>query len=150
MESVIYVSDELRTGSLSFNHQLISSKENHGLRFSRVVSNFFRGQIWSYHKGEEHTGQQCTEEFITNGELPLRAVLCATAYRKFEGLYNFTLLTITMDDELSALKSMFSINGVSYQNGLDVAQAFLRAIGHKSESDEPALINNKNPDDKQS
>ena len=150
MESVIYVSDELRTGSLSFNHQLISSKENHALRFSRVASNFFRGQIWSYHKGEEHTGQQCTEEFITNGELPLRAVLCATAYRKFEGLYNFTLLTITMDNELSALKSMYSIDGVSYENGLDVAQAFLRAIGHKSDIEEPAPLTNKNPDDKDS
>jgi len=140
MESVIYVSDNVRTGSLSFNHQLINSKENHALRFSRVASNFFRGQIWSYHKGEEHTGQQCTEEFITNGDLPLRAVLCATAYRKFEGLYNFTLLTITMNGELTALKSLYNIDGVSYENGLKIAQGFLQAVGHKTDADEPALI----------
>lgn len=134
MESVIFISEDLQTGNLSFNHQLIRSKEKNSLRFSRLISKFFTGQIWSYHKAEENTAQQCSEEFITNGVLPMRAVLCASAYRKFAGLYNFTLLTMSTDQDLLALKSEYNINGVSYENGLRVAKLFLQSMNKKNAS----------------
>jgi hypothetical protein len=37
------------------------------------------------------------EEFVKNKTLPLRAVLCVRAYRKFAGLYDFALLAASTD-----------------------------------------------------
>lgn len=128
MESIVYISSDLQTGSLSFEYQLIRNKGKNALRFSRLVSDYFSGQIWSGHKHEEHTGQQCIEDFVANTALSMRVVLCASAYRKFAGLYNFTLLSVSTDEDLMSLKSLYNINGVSYENGLAVARLLLESI----------------------
>lgn len=145
MESAIYISGELQTGSLSFEHKFMRSKAKNPLRFSRLVSNSFAGQIWSSHKGEELTGQECTEEFIANQSLSMRAVLCVTAYRKFSGLYNFSLLTVSTDENLMSLKSHYNIQGVSYENGLTIARLFLESIV-KRQPDEQAEVDASEPE----
>ena len=80
------------------------------------------------HRSEEVTAQQCTEEFVANDHLPMRAVLCASAYRKFAGLYNFTLLTITTDDPLMSVKSLYELRGISYDNGMAITRQLLNAV----------------------
>ena len=42
---------------------------------------------------------------------------CVRAYRKFEGLYNFTLLTASTNAAESSLQSRLDVSGVSYENG---------------------------------
>lgn len=143
MESVIFVSSNLQTGRVSFDHQFIRSKEKNALRFSRLVSDSFSHQIWSSHRSEEVTAQQCTEEFVANDSLSMRAVLCASAYRKFAGLYNFTLLTITTDENLMSLKSLYEFRGISYDNGLAVTRLFLDSIAKQPPAPEASTELNK-------
>ena len=140
MESVVFISGNLQTGRVSFDHQLIRSKKDNALRFSRLVSDSFSHQIWSSHRSEEVTAQQCTEEFVANDQLPMRAVLCASAYRKFAGLYNFTLLTITTDDALMSVKSLYELRGISYDNGMALTRKLLNAVTRQADS-----VNAENP-----
>ena len=70
----------------------------------------------------------CTEKFVKTASLPLRAVTCVRAYRKFAGLYNFTLLTASTDDARATLQSRLDVSGVSYENGLRTTRAFLEAL----------------------
>jgi serine protease Do len=51
------------------------------------------------------------------------------AYRKFEGLYNFTLLTASTDASQASLQSRLDVSGVSYENGMRVTRAYLGAFG---------------------
>jgi hypothetical protein len=51
------------------------------------------------------------------------------AYRKFAGLYNFTLLTASTDDAQASLQSRLDLAGVSYENGMRATRAFLSALG---------------------
>lgn len=134
MESVVFISGNLQTGRVSFDHQFIRSKKDNALRFSRLLSESFSHQIWSSHRSEEVTAQQCTEEFVANDHLPMRAVLCASAYRKFTGLYNFTLLTITTDDPLMSVKSLYEFRGISYDNGLAITHRLLNAVARQSDT----------------
>ncbi len=134
MESVVFISGNLQTGRVSFDHQFIRSKKDNALRFSRLLSESFSHQIWSSHRSEEVTAQQCTEEFVANDHLPMRAVLCASAYRKFTGLYNFTLLTITTDDPLMSVKSLYEFRGISYDNGLAITRRLLNAVARQSDT----------------
>jgi len=59
----------------------------------------------------------------------MRAVLCVRAYREFEGLYNFALLTASTDQSKSGLQSRLDAKGVSYDNGLRIAKQFLDGLG---------------------
>ena len=64
----------------------------------------------------------------------MRAVLCASAYRKFAGLYNFTLLTITTDDALMSVKSLYELRGISYDNGIAITRQLLNALTRQADS----------------
>lgn len=131
MESAIYVSHELNTGYMSIRHEFTKSSKLGALRFSEATARAFKNEKFGGHKDRRLTGPVCTETFLTNGKLPMRAVLCVRAYRKFAGLYDFSLLTATTDEPLMNLQSRMDIRGVSYENGLRVSRSFLESIGRE-------------------
>jgi hypothetical protein len=51
------------------------------------------------------------------------------AYRKFPGLYNFTVLTASTDDARASLQSRIDVAGVSFENGMRATRAFLESLG---------------------
>lgn len=127
-ESEIFVSSELQTGHITMRHNLLHNKKLNALQFSRLASNYFAGQVYSSAKNESITPASCTESFINTNNISLRAMVCAEAYHKFEGLYDFTLITASTDDSDKNLQSMINILGVSYANGVRLVNAFLSAL----------------------
>jgi S1-C subfamily serine protease len=129
MESAIYVSDSQQTGHISMTHQYLRSTTLHPLRFSAMASRVFQVDRLGGARDTRLTKPSCTEMFVQSNSLPLRAVTCVRAYRKFAGLYNFTLLTASTDAAQSNLQSRLDLSGVSYDNGMRVTRAFLSALG---------------------
>ncbi|MDQ1831127.1 S1 family peptidase [Massilia scottii] len=133
MESAIFVSDSQQTGHVSMTHQYVRSAILDPARFAVLASTLFKTDNLGSTKDTRMTGPMCTEKFVKTKSLPLRAVTCVRAYRKFAGLYNFTLLTASTDDARATLQSRLDVSGVSYENGLRTTRAFLEALarGHK-------------------
>lgn len=129
MESAIYVSESQQTGYVSMSHQYVRSATMHPLRFAALASDLFRVDRLGKRNDTRLTGPSCTEQFVATQSLPLRAVTCVRAYRKFPGLYNFTLLTASTDDDNASLQSRLDMAGVSYENGMRVTRAFLTSLG---------------------
>jgi serine protease Do len=129
MEAAIYVSDTQQTGLVSMTHQYYRSSSLHPLQFALLASNRFRVDRIGANRDTRLTGPACTESFVHTATLPLRAVTCVRAYRKFAGLYNFTLLTASTDDAQASLQSRLDLAGVSYANGMRASRAFLSALG---------------------
>ncbi|MYM86393.1 serine protease [Rugamonas sp. FT82W] len=129
MESAIFVSGSLQTGQLSIRHQYLRSTGLGQLRFAQLASASFKNEHFGNNKDTRLTGPQCTEDFVKNKDVPLRAVLCVRAYRKFAGLYDFALLTATTDQGLMSLQSRLDARGVSYENGLRLSRVFIDSIG---------------------
>jgi hypothetical protein len=105
MESAIFVSGSLQTGQISIRHQFLRSTSLDKLRFAQLASASFKNEHFGSNKDSRLTGPNCTEDFVKNKDLPLRAVLCVRAYRKFAGLYDFALLTASTDQGLMSLQS---------------------------------------------
>ncbi|MBD8532464.1 MULTISPECIES: serine protease [unclassified Massilia] len=129
MESAIYVSDNQQTGQVSMTHQYLRTANLHPLRFAALASSQFGLDRLGNTRDARLTGPLCSERFVHSNTLPLRAVTCVRAYRKFPGLYNFTLLTASTDNPQASLQSRLDVAGVSYENGMRVARAFLYALG---------------------
>ncbi len=128
MESAIYVSESQQTGQVSMTHQYVRSTSLGPLRFAALATTLFKTDDLGGSKDTRLTGPSCTEQFVKNRRLPLRAVTCVRAYRKFAGLYKFTLLTATTDDPAANLQSRLDVVGVSYANGMRTTRAFLAAL----------------------
>ena len=129
MESAIFVSDSQQTGHVSMTHQYVRSTSLDSVRFSALASTLFKADNLGTSKDARLTGPICTEKFVTTRSLPLRAVTCVRAYRKFAGLYNFTLLTASTDEDRASLQSRLDVSGVSFENGMRSTRAFLEALG---------------------
>jgi S1-C subfamily serine protease len=129
MEAAVYVSDTQQTGYVSMTHQYVRSASLHPLRFAVLASSLFRVDKLGSSRDTRLTGPRCTEQFVHTKTLPVRAVTCVRAYRKFAGLYNFTLLTASTDNANSSLQSRLDVSGVSYENGMRATRAFLSALG---------------------
>lgn len=132
MESSLYISDKLSTGHISIRHQFIKSIKLDPIRFSTLISKSFKNEFLGQYKNIHLTAPQCKEDFINNGKLPLKTVLCIKAYRKFSGLYDFTLLVASTDEKLINLQSRLDIRGVSFDNGIRLNHHFLQSIGKQS------------------
>lgn len=128
MESAIFISGSLQTGQLSIRHQFLRGTGLDKLRFAQLASASFKNEHFGSNKDTRLTGPNCTEDFVKNKNLPLRAVLCVRAYRKFAGLYDFALLTATTDQGLMSLQSRLDARGVSYDNGMRLSRVFLESL----------------------
>jgi serine protease Do len=128
MESAIFVSDTQQTGHLSVTHQYIHSDSLDPLRFAALATKSFNAGNAANAKGSRLTAPSCTERFIKTNTLPLRAVLCVRAYRKFEGLYNFILISASTDSAKATFQTRLDVTGVSYENGMRTTRAFLDAM----------------------
>ncbi len=129
MESAIYVSSTQQTGHVAMTHQYIRSDNLARLPFAALSSRLFGAAKLGNAGDARLTKPVCTERFVHTRTLPLRAVTCVRAYRKFEGLYNFTLLTASTNAAESSLQSRLDVSGVSYENGMRVTRAFLGSFG---------------------
>jgi serine protease Do len=132
MESSLYIDDGLYAGYVNIRHEHISSTRLGSVRFAALYSDAFRNEHFGSHRSKRLTGPQCTESFTraaAEGAPPLRAVLCVRALREFDNLYEFNLLTATVDRAREGLQSRIDVSGVSYENGLRITRAFLEAIG---------------------
>jgi len=129
MQSAVFVSDSQQTGNVAMTHQFIRSGSMEPLRFAALASRIFQVDNLGSSGDPRLTKPHCTERFVHTRTVPLRAVTCVRAYRKFEGLYNFTLLTASTDGSQSSLQSRLDVSGVSYENGMRVTRAYLGAFG---------------------
>ena len=129
MEAAIYVSDTQQTGHVSMTHQVLRSSSLHPLQFAMLASSRFRVDSIGTGRDTRLTRPACAEMFVHTATLPVRAVTCVRAYRKFAGLYNFTLLAASTDDPHASLQSRLDLAGVSYENGMRATRAFLSALG---------------------
>ena len=128
MESAVFVSDELMTGRVSMSHVFTRSNKLGPLRFSQLTAAAFKNEKFGSRKSRQLTGPACEEQFLVNGNLAMRAVLCVRAYRKFSGLYDFSVLTASTNEDLAELQSRLDLRGVSYENGLRFSRRFLESL----------------------
>jgi hypothetical protein len=128
MESEIFVSGDLQTGNITITHKYLHNKKLNALQFSHLVSNEFSGQVYSTANSDNITPAACNEQFVRTNHLPLRALVCAEAYHQFAGLYDFTLITASTDDNQKNLQSMINVLGVSYENGTRLVRHFLESM----------------------
>jgi S1-C subfamily serine protease len=129
MEAAVYVSDTQQTGHVSMTHQVLRTSSLHPLQFAVLATSRFSVDRIGAGRDTRLTRPACTEMFVHTATLPVRAVTCVRAYRKFAGLYNFTLLAASTDDPHASLQSRLDLAGVSYENGMRATRAFLAALG---------------------
>lgn len=127
MNQSVFINSSLYTGSLSTRHEIYDGRKLGALRFASQYSRSFRNEYFG--GGGSRTAAQCSERFIKNDGLPLRAVVCLNAYKKLPGLYDMGVLVATLDDDIGGAQGRFDAKGVSFDNAMKLADYYLKGYG---------------------
>ena len=127
MNQSVFVSGGMNTGSLSARHEIYDGSKLGTLRFARQYSRSFHNEYFA--GGRQRTSAQCSERFVESNGLPLRAVLCMTAYKKLPGLYDMGVLVASLNGETTGVQGRFDARGVSFDNALKLADFYIKGYG---------------------
>jgi hypothetical protein len=133
MDTAVFISDRLQTGDLTVRHEVYDGRKLGTLRFARVYSESFRNEAFGRSTSTQ-TAPQCKERFVDRDGLPLRAVVCMSAYRKLKGLYNLSVLVATVDANTQGAQGRLDARGIDFDNALRLTEHYLQGYAWTAKS----------------
>jgi len=128
MDTSVFISDSLQLGSLSVRHEAYDGSRIGPLRFAQRHSASFANEGFGIDNAAS-TAPRCHERTVESAGLPLRAVVCLSAYKKLPGLYRLGVLVATLDQASSGAQGRFDASGVSFDNAMRLTQHYLDGFG---------------------
>lgn len=128
LRSELFVRGNLYTGYLSLSHVLLRNDKLATPQFLAIGS--FANRVMSFLNAgnREMTANECRDDYVSGATHVYRVAICLKAYRKFEGIYDFKINATQIDDPRERLSSSLSLNGVSFENGQQLARMFLERL----------------------
>ena len=128
LRSELFVRGNLYAGSLAVSHVLLRNEKLATPQFLAIDS-FSRAASFSAGSGgREMTPNECRDDFVLGAKHVYRVAICLRGFRKFEGVYNFSVSAIQVDDARERLQSKLTLNGFSFENGQRLSQMFLERL----------------------
>jgi serine protease Do len=128
MDTRIFVGD-YTTGAISVRNESYDGSNLGALRFAARYAASFRNESFTRLRSEYLTKPQCHQVFVDSSGLPLRAVVCLSAYRKLVGLYDVSVLVATLDQAQAGVQGRFDAQGLSFANAQKLAKHYLEGYG---------------------
>ncbi len=126
LRSDLYVRGNLYTGSMGLRHVLL---RNDKLATPQFLATGSSGRAARFRGGSgEMTPNECRDDYVSGTAHVYRVAICLTAFRKFEGLYNFTVTATQVDNPRERLTSTLTLKGFSFDNGQRISRMFLERL----------------------
>jgi len=117
----------LGSGSIISRYRRVESKTATGRLFEKIYADQ-DFQTTFYGKRKDVGAFECHEDFVSAGQITLRATFCLRPHRAFPGLYDGTFHAKAMDVELDGLDAEFSVWGVTRENAVRLAAYWFAAF----------------------
>lgn len=124
IDSHVFAGD-FNTGYIRLRYEAYNAPKLGPLRFAVMYSQSFGNEYFSTRGSRKATAAECSERFVETGGMPMRAVVCMSAYRKLPGLYDVSVLTMSVNQSTSGVQGRMDAQGVSFDNGLKLVAHYL-------------------------
>jgi hypothetical protein len=130
----IFLSDQMKSGVIQYQHDRISSGELGSWRFYHQLESLGYYPLMQL-GGEEDsvTNYRCRSDFVDQQGLPLKVTWCVRRYLKLEGLYDAYLEATSLSEPREALQSGLLLAGFSWKNLERLSTRFLESISMDSQ-----------------
>jgi S1-C subfamily serine protease len=117
----LYVQQGLYSGDIRFSHYVLTTDKLDAWRFSQKLSNL--AAATGGYGSRQHVGPfACRNSVIKLKGFDASMMVCARSYRKLEGLYDFTVRTISLNQSSRGFASHLDMHGMDF----DAAMQFIR------------------------
>jgi hypothetical protein len=133
MNHSVYATPQLRAGMINVRHESYDGERLGTLRFAQEYSASFANE--NFGNGFAATAPRCKEGFTDRDGLTLRTVACISALKRFEGLFNLSVLTTTVDHPTQGVQGRLDAVAVDFANALRLTEHYLQGFGWNTKAD---------------
>ncbi len=126
MDQAVFVTPWLRAGAITVRHESYDGQRLGPLRYAQKYGESFRNE--SFGGGPAVTPPRCKEGFTDRDGLPLRTVVCLSALKRFEGLFNLAVLTTTVDHATQGVQGRLDAFGIDFNNAMRLTEHYLQGF----------------------
>ncbi len=120
-------------GGLGMRYEAYDAPRLNPWQFAQTYGQSFANEPMRKRGNRVRTGNECHEDFIaSDSKLPMRAVVCMSAYRKFSGLYDLTVLAVSVDQPRQGVLGRLNVSAVSFENAQRLAGHYLQGFSSEA------------------
>jgi S1-C subfamily serine protease len=123
----LFVRNNLYTGEISVRHVVLRNDKLPTLKFLSIASGARNLGSRGY-GGNEMTQNECRDDYVQAVQHVFRVGVCVRAYKKFEGLYDYNVFAVQVDDARERQTSTLQLRGFSLANAQQLATLFLERL----------------------
>jgi serine protease Do len=127
IDAELYAGD-VTTGDLHLRYEAYDGSRLHPQQFAHIYSQSFANEYFRQRGTRDQTKSNCQESYVERPNLPMRVVLCMSAYKKFTGLYDASVLVMTLNQPKRGVQGRLDARGLSFDNSLKVVQHYLNGF----------------------
>ena len=124
LDSYLFAGD-VTTGYIELRYEAYDAPKFSPLRFSQLFGQGFANEPFAVRGTRKMTAAECSERYIDRQGMVMRAVVCISAYRKFAGLYDVTVLVASLNRPTQGVQGRMDARGVGFANGLKLVAQYL-------------------------
>ncbi|MES2398898.1 MAG: serine protease [Pseudomonadota bacterium] len=124
VDSHVFAGD-FNTGFIRLRYEAYDAPKLGQWRYASMVSRSFANEYFPTRGTRKATPAECSERFIDSGGMAMRAVVCMSAYRKLPGLYDVSVLTMSINQPVRGVQGRLDAQGVSFDNGMKLVAQYL-------------------------
>lgn len=124
LDSHVFAGDTT-TGYIQLRYEAYDAPRFSALRFSNLYAQSFANESFGTQGTRKMTAAECSERYIDRDGMAMRAVVCMSAYRKFAGLYDVSVLVASLNRPTQGVQGRMDARGVSFGNGLKLVAQYL-------------------------
>jgi serine protease Do len=128
LQSALFVRGNLYTGSLSISHTLLRNDRLATPQFLALGEQGHLGWRGASQGSGERTRAECQDDYVQTSSHVYRVAICARAYRKFGGVYDYSVQATQVDDARERLSSRIDLRGFSFDNARSLGRMFLERL----------------------
>ncbi len=131
-EDSIYISEELYTGRMTYDYEWITTDRLNPFQFYQAVSSRFEHRTpYSSDDEEEISNFTCHQDTVGSGGQRWRVSSCFRRYKKYDGLFDASLVMVTIDHKREALLVKYAASGISKENAIALFKRVMESIEWK-------------------
>ena len=126
----LYVQQGLYSGDLRYSHYVLTTEKLDAWRFSKRLSEL--ATATGAHGSRRHVGTfACENANVTLKGFDAAVLVCVRAYRKLEGLHDFTVRVSSLNGGKRGFASHLDMYGLEFDAGMGFIRRYVESLEFK-------------------
>ena len=126
----LYVQEGLSTGDITYSHHVLTTDKLDAWRFAKRLSGF--AQASGMFGRPRHVAPfACESSVVKLRGFDAALMVCTRAYRKLEGLYDFTVRVTSLNESKRGFASHLDMHGIEFAPGMQFVRRYVESMEWK-------------------